>query len=113
MIDIFHIKPERLLFAFNNHMKTEDRHLYLDALDAGWYRRVASIGTDDLEQAWDSTQNIEGPWCTESYRSTMIGDIAIRGNDIYVIASLGFKHLGNLDVFPSARLASSSALLPV
>lgn len=81
------------------------------AFENGEYDFVATIGTEDLDQIYIATQNIEESW-VESFkreagdgdylahdydkgcRSTMVGDIILSGSSIYIVARCGFDRIG-------------------
>ena len=69
----------------------------------GRYRWTASVSDGhSLEQAYCATQNdiecrdgVSPSWRgVGRHRSTSVGDIIVRGEDVYVVQGCGFKQLG-------------------
>lgn len=69
-----------------------------------WYEKVATVETDDLETAFACTNNITHLWVQNhnvvaepslsgSFRSTSVGDILVRGEELFVVAPMGFTKL--------------------
>ncbi len=66
------------------------------------YRLVAVVDTDDLEAGFSLTNHIDYDWAINnevtalpgSHRSTSVGDIIVRGDSTYIVASCGFTKLG-------------------
>ena len=120
MIKVFQLKP-----------LTKDERDQLNGADGGWdsserftryanitsmakhgdietavkcneYRQVASVHTDDLNEAFRLTNHIEHSWqlngrvhslCSNA-RSTSVGDIMLDGDGVrHVVASHGFEEL--------------------
>lgn len=73
------------------------------ALLKGEYELVATVMSDDLEDAFRYTNHIETAWhrhpaaCVApmpgDHRSTSVGDIVVRNGATYVVAPVGFKLL--------------------
>lgn len=71
------------------------------------YHPVATVDTDDLDVAYERTNTIHGPWWQnedvrfhgsathgmEGSRSTSVGDVLVRGNERWVVASCGFERI--------------------
>lgn len=78
----------------------------LDAVDnnSDLYDMAAIVDTDTLGKAYDLTQNIDKLWTenkevdchTDRPRSTMVGDVIIAPDGVYVVASFGFDKLKSL-----------------
>ena len=102
-----------------NHNKLRDYNCYdvnetVEKYNKGYFNKVAEVCTDDLEEAYSMSQNREGCWHNDDYvisyatkheetRSTMVGDVFIKGEGInkeyYVVAGCGFKRLDGIDEF--------------
>lgn len=84
----------------------------LQAFEDNFYEHVASVDTDDLEDAWGKIQNINRSWSMEpvsgvtpvnlpapemeqsfGHRSAMVGDIFILNGVKHVVAACGFEEL--------------------
>jgi len=79
----------------------------LDAIREAWqlgeYSHVADVQTDDLDDAYAATQNVERSWVlnrgvearTRCARSTSVGDIfEDRLGRLFVVQPIGFTELG-------------------
>jgi hypothetical protein len=76
-------------------------------LTAGLYQCVALVVTDDLDFAYEVTNHIDRAWndpelaigrgvipaSPDRQRSTSVGDILVKDNEYFVVASFGFKSL--------------------
>lgn len=66
-------------------------------------RFVAEVQTDDLEEAYRLTQNIDRPWSQNANvkaehrenRSTSIGDVLQKGRDFWIVRMDGFYRVGS------------------
>lgn len=73
---------------------------------ADGYHRVAAVEADDLEKAYELTNNIDRPWPENEgveaiggrFRSTSVGDLMLMGEDFYVVAGIGFEKIGKVPV---------------
>lgn len=63
--------------------------------------RVCSVGVNDLDKAYELTQNLDGPWINnwqvtemlEPRRSTSVGDVLEKDGKFYLVSMLGFREL--------------------
>lgn len=63
-------------------------------------QKVANVDADDLEGAWELTNHIESNWArgprvtpavsATNVRSSMVGDLMRKGDEVYVVAPMGF-----------------------
>jgi hypothetical protein len=53
----------------------------------------AATTTDALEAAFAHSQNVDGPWGASPCRSTSVGDILRIGDDLHIVAGVGFDRL--------------------
>lgn len=84
----------------------------LQAFEDNFYEHVASVDTDDLEDAWGKIQNVRTSWSESpppgvkpqnlpdpkldqafGHRSAMVGDIFILNGVKHVVAACGFEKL--------------------
>lgn len=64
---------------------------------------VATVDTDDLEEGYRLTNNIDHPWpenegvkcLTDKPRSTSVGDMLQKGGSYYLVESCRFRELTN------------------
>src|SRR5579863_8550230 len=64
----------------------------------GYYQVVGEIETDDLEVAFEKSQNLHGPWkAHRNSRSTSVGDLMEKGGKFWIVASFGFDRVELLD----------------
>lgn len=69
--------------------------------EKGIYHKVAEVKTDDLEVAFEKTNHIDKAWqentevtsFTEKARSTSVGDVCIKGEEVFVVSSIGFEKI--------------------
>lgn len=89
MILVLH-NTERLNYDFDGVLPVE-----------GDLDLVAAVETDDLDVAWVKTNSVEDYWWNnsdvtplftqEGVRSTCVGDVMLKDNEAYIVASCGFK----------------------
>lgn len=102
MIKVYHANEniDRESFSYGRD-KTYSRASALLMLAAGNYSLVAEVDTDDLDVAYQKTNHIDSTWTDNDlvtaigyeHRSSHIGDIFELGDDLYVIASIGFDKI--------------------
>lgn len=89
MIKVLHNK-NFLQYPFNKNINKKE------------LEEVAEVQTEDLEEAFGFTQNIEYSWteCTrvtakenKEYRSTSAGDVLIHNEKYFVVEIVGFKEI--------------------
>lgn len=101
MIKVYMIDPEKQREAYNPIRKTMAESA---KLNLKYYKHVADLDTNSLDEAYDITQNYVVPWQENSYvtlhahrieftRSTMVGDIFEMGGTKYVVDRYGFTKL--------------------
>jgi hypothetical protein len=66
-------------------------------------RLIAEVDTDDLEVAFEKTNNINCPWIdnpevkvaegVNRVRSTSVGDFVVLNDDIYIVDAIGFTKI--------------------
>jgi hypothetical protein len=70
---------------------------------AGGYQVVAKVETDDMEEAFELTNNIHSNWTdnegvkaygSDGHRSTSCGDLMLVGEEFYYVAMVGFTKVG-------------------
>jgi hypothetical protein len=91
MIEVYH-NSEFLLCSIG---------VTLEALKKGYFEFVATVETDDLEEAYRDTNSIDKPWhlnanvkvIRRENRSTSVGDLFVRNKIYYIVNSLGFREL--------------------
>jgi len=89
-----------MITVYHNH----DFLMYIiDPSKIGWLTKAAIVETEDLQEAYTSTNNIDAPWSenkntratTFSLRSTSAGDVLEQDSKFYVVESCGFRELSN------------------
>lgn len=71
--------------------------------EKGIYHKVAEVKTSDLEIAFDKTNHIDKAWqenkdvisFTDKARSTSVGDVCIKGEEVFVVSSVGFEKISS------------------
>lgn len=129
MIEVYHIEQSEHLAEVSFGYGDESAHYR--AVSAAWaagaYEKVAEIATDDLEVAWRLTNSVDSSWSMEpdqrvkvtaplhvvngetyGRRSSMIGDVFIKGGEKHVVAMLGFRRIE----MPIRRPASTISTTP-
>jgi hypothetical protein len=94
MITVFHFSND---YVSSPWSEDEVRN----GLTNGWYKFVAKVDGDDLENAYALTQNIEDSWTKNAgvstildrCRSSMVGDILVKDGDMFWVARIGFEPL--------------------
>ena len=76
----------------------------IDGLIEGEYHLVGVVDSNDLEDGFRYTNHIDTDWAKQpaeivtpvpgNHRSTSVGDIIVRSDGTYVVASCGFTKLG-------------------
>lgn len=84
-----------------------------DLAEKGLYQKVADVFTDDLELAFEKTNHINKSWqenkdvhaLTGKARSTSVGDLFIKDNEVFLVSSIGFEKMPNelIDLLESAN----------
>ncbi len=64
---------------------------------------IAVVRTDDLDEAYRLTNNIDKSWTLNPeiiwsaepghFRSTSVGDLMIRGKDVFLVDNVGFRNI--------------------
>ncbi len=117
MIKVWHLDEERLLGNLQSWSEADPRFLAakmgmreddsqgqaaMSLKKDGFYRLVAEVETQDLEEAWEKTNNIDESWTlnagvrskVEHPRSSATGDIFEReSGELFVCASIGFREI--------------------
>ena len=73
----------------------------LELAQQGLYVKVADVKTQDLEQAFELTNHIDKDWqsnkevtaITNKARSTSVGDLCIKNEEVFVVSSIGFEKM--------------------
>lgn len=117
MIRVYHLnRPadgEDMNAFYDIVMSLDKTKLTVNAAQAftlGSYTKVAEVETDDLEVAWELTNNLASSWSRDPHasvtvttplpvvdgktwglRSSMVGDVMIKDGIGYVAASFGFE----------------------
>ena len=85
----------------NSEFLVYNIHPTLESLKKGHFECVATVETDDLQMAFQLTNNIDQPWHLNTNvkatarvnRSTSVGDLLQFNEKFYVVESFGFKEL--------------------
>lgn len=102
IIEVYHFDMERA--AHNEKIlyfirpKAED---VLNLVKQGIYTKVAEVASNDLEEAFELTNHIDSSWqenkgvkaFTDRARSTSVGDLCVRGDEVFVVSAIGFEKL--------------------
>lgn len=99
------------VYHFDMHKAVENgKNLYFirpqasdvtELAEQGMYIKVAQVQTEDLEQAFELTNHIDKDWqsnklvtaLTEKARSTSVGDLCVRNEEVFVVSSIGFEKM--------------------
>ncbi len=105
MITVLHF-PNNLFreIPSRRHRREPDAMTNFIREHKGSYKAVAEVDTDDLEYAYMQTNNINTNWCENTdvsvidpqiteFRSTSVGDIMIRNEEMFVVANCGFDKI--------------------
>lgn len=73
----------------------------LDLVKQGIYSKVAEVQSNDLEVAFELTNHIDSSWqenkgvtsFAERARSTSVGDLCIKDDEVFVVSAIGFEKL--------------------
>lgn len=73
----------------------------LDKVAMSLYSLVATVNTNDLDEAFELTNHLDKNWSendkvdavSSSVRSTMVGDLMEIDEEFYIVLALGFKKL--------------------
>ena len=73
----------------------------LELAQQGLYVKVADVKTQDLEQAFELTNHIDKDWqsnkevsaLTNKARSTSVGDLCVKNEEVFVVISIGFEKM--------------------
>ena len=104
MIEVYHFDMR--------HAVSEGKTLYFlspslsevkDLAEKGLYQKVADVFTDDLEFAFEKTNHINNSWqenkevhaLAGKHRSTSVGDLFIKENEVFLVSSIGFEKMPN------------------
>jgi hypothetical protein len=101
--ELFHSSAEHFSTALR-FGRGYERQNWMEAFKSGKYqlvfafvRPIANVD-EQLEQIFFETQNLDEPWHPRiAHRSTSVGDVVKVGDDFWVVASIGFTKLNNLD----------------
>ena len=93
MIEVYHNKN----FINHSWLEKVTDEVRKDFQEASTF--VAMVDTDDLEVAYELTNNINASWTTNDKvathltrcRSTSVGDFMKHNDDVYVVAAFGFE----------------------
>jgi len=98
-IAVFHSKDFRdsSMYGYGEF----DKNFIKNMFDEGKYESVAFVDTQDLEEAYMKTNHMEQSWTenegvkalVERTRSTSVGDIIMKADGMYIVASHGFDKL--------------------
>lgn len=107
MITVYHFDHSNLA----NHEASRDlmfcanESTAKNMFKAGQYDKVAVVKSNDLEDAFKLTNNIDQPWVQndnllfpcprphDGYRSTSVGDLMQRGQEYFIVAGFGFRKI--------------------
>jgi len=98
MVEVLHNK-----YFLKRQFEQDRQTLMIDYKEAV---PVAIVDTDELEEAYQKTNNIDTPWVTNAKvmvnirvingtRSTSVGDFLLRDSILYVVGAVGFVQLSN------------------
>ena len=85
-----------------HHAIESDFWTAADKFDPKKFRNVAQVNTDDLEEAYKLTNNIDKPWIENKevfpcflkpQRSTSMGDVLQIGHEYFAVATFGFTKI--------------------
>lgn len=74
-----------------------------DLAQKGLYEKVADVFSDDLDVAFEKTNHIDKSWqenkevysLKNKARSTSVGDLFIRENEVFLVSAVGFEKMPN------------------
>lgn len=101
MVTVYHMKEAAIRkdgFAFICH-SVEQALQAMEAFESGKYAKVGEVDTDNLEEAFSATNNIDDSWTKNAgvrslagsnVRSTSAGDIMEKDDTFYVVGGFGF-----------------------
>ena len=112
MILVYHAKEMNPFPKAKEVIKEFDLGIVYDASDNNAYSHVASVNTDDMDQAYMLTNHIHENWCAEledsltggfvkgdgKHRSTSVGDIFVCKDGIYLVDRIGFTLVRRFEV---------------
>lgn len=92
------------------HAVSEGKTLYFlspsvdevkDLAKKGLYQKVADVFTDNLDVAFEKTNHIDKSWqeneevnaVVSKARSTSVGDLMVRDEEVFVVSSIGFEKM--------------------
>ncbi len=102
-------------FKKKRNYNERDKHETVAMINAGHFHKVADVFGNSCEEVYQRTQNYENRWIDnpdviltedarrhrEYTRSTMIGDVILKGHGIqkeyFVVSSFGFEKLQGID----------------
>lgn len=114
MIEVFHLNDELFFNGKEIDSSSLDKRYYnaniglnperqsqavIELFNEGYYTLVAKVDTNELEHAWQQTNNIDDSWTKNpnveamipESRSSKVGDVMKDSNGTYhIVASIGF-----------------------
>ena len=95
---VFHANQDvfRDTSFYREHSTICDKVDIINFYKNGSYKNAGTVVTDSLDVAYEFSQNFMESWGDGNQRRTSVGDIIQDGDDFYVVASIGFDHLGAL-----------------
>jgi len=104
MIEVYHwtLREPALRRAHGFLLDADQSRLVMQGRDPHMtYEQVALVDTEDLNKAFELTNNIDSSWTRnpglvtdkEACRSTSTGDVLKINGKYYLVASIGFKQL--------------------
>lgn len=102
VIEVYHFDMEAAMHAGKGlyFMRAQAKDVE-ELAEKGIYHKVAEVKTADLEVAFEKTNHIDKAWqentevtsFTEKARSTSVGDICIKGDEVFVVSGVGFEQI--------------------
>lgn len=102
VIEVYHFDMDSAMHTgkglYFRHPEAEDVR---DLAEKGIYHKVAEVKTNDLVEALKYTSHVDKRWeennqvivFTQKARSTSVGDLCIKGEEVFVVNSGGFEKL--------------------
>lgn len=73
----------------------------IELLEEKLYKKVAEVESEDLEKAFELTNHIDKEWqsnkevtaFSNKARSTSVGDLCVKNNEVFLVSSIGFEKM--------------------